>query len=403
MPDPQPQQSLPHPDGVLHEIRWNEICPWLILVKALRVTLLIRVLVLATIGVMLTQWGDAAIDRFFSEGTSLRRQTTKTAFASQFAQRDFELNQPEDDAFELVRPQSSALWQGWQWVAKPFWLLANRELSWQSSLILLLHGFWTIVVWAVFGGAIARIAALYLTRGETLGPLVALRDAVTVWPSTSGAPLIVLLATIALAVPLVLLGTLLRLNSLAVIAGLLWCFVLAWGLMLAVVLVGLLVGWPLMWACLGVERSDAFDGVSRCYAYVYQRPLHLAFFVLVAMLLGFLGEAVVAFFAAATVTLSEETLSWGVGNARLAELLGVDGQNSGTLLATRAINGWKGGLESLVDTYRLACLWPMAVGIYLLLRRLVDATEMDEVTLSEVTLSADGAQSLPTRDPTAPA
>ncbi len=389
MPDSQPPQPLAHPDGVLHEIRWKEICPWLILVKALRVTLLIRVLVLATIGVMLTQWGDAAIDRVFPGEMSSLSRTTKTAIASQFTQFNPVIDQqPKGDT--LLRPQTGAFLQGWRWVTKPFWLLANRELAWQSSLILLLHGFWTIVVWAVFGGAIARIAALYLTRDETLGPLVALRDAATVWLGTTGAPLITLLAAIGLAVPLVLLGTLLRLNSLAVVAGLLWCFVLAWGLMLAVVLVGLFFGWPLMWSCLGVERSDAFDGVSRCYAYVYQRPLQLAFYVLVAMLLAFLGEAVVYVFASATVALSEWALSWGTGNARLADLLSVDS----SLLASRAINGWKWGLESLVAAYPLACLWPMAVGIYLLLRRHVDGTEMDEVTLS------DGLRSLPTRDPT---
>ena len=386
MPEPSS-----HSEGTLHTIRWQEICPWLILVKALRVSLMLRVLMLAMVGVLLTYWGDTTIDRLFSSEMTSREGTMVPAHTSQFIQLYVVVDQPNGDS--IVRPQAGPLLQAWRWVTQPFRLLADRKISWQSSLFMLTHGFWTIGVWGIFGGAIARIAALYLTREETLGPLVALRDAATVWPSTTGAPTIVLLVATAMAVPLVLLGFLLQWNALALVAGLLWGLVLAGGLVLAVVLAGLLVGWPLMWACLGVERSDAFDGVSRCYAYVYQRPLHLLFYVLVAALLAFLGDAVVYFFASATIATSEGALSCGAGNVRLDELLNADTAQ----MANQAINGWKWGLMSLVAAYPLACLWPMAVGIYLLLRRQVDATEMDEVSLPAVSPEAH-----PTPDPTAP-
>ena len=125
----------------------------------------------------------------------------------------------------------------------------------------------------------------------------ALATVCSVWLSTLGGPLIVFLAVFALAVPLILLGALLRIELIAIVAAALWCFVLAWGFMLVVILLGLMLGWPLMWACLSVERSDAFDGVSRCYAYVYQRPLRFGFYVLVAAALGVLGDVVVQFFA----------------------------------------------------------------------------------------------------------
>ena len=380
-----------HSEGTLHTIRWQEICPWLILVKALRVTLMLRVLVLAMVGVWLTNWGDAAIQTVFPDETTSLERTMVPAITSQFIQLYIVVDHSNGDF--STRPQAGPLLQAWRWVTQPFRLLADRKISWQSSLLMVTHGLWTIGVWGIFGGAIARIAALYLTREETLGPLVALRDAATVWPSTTGAPVIALLVATAMAVPLLLLGFLLQWNALALVAGLLWCLVLAGGLVLTVVLAGLLIGWPLMWACLGVERSDAFDGVSRCYAYVYQRPLHLAFYVLIAALLAFLGDAVVYFFASATITASETALSWGAGNTRLDELLNADTDQ----LANQAVNGWKWGLMSLVVAYPLACLWPMTVGIYLLLRRQVDATEMDEVTLTAVS-----PKPLPTPDPTAP-
>jgi len=327
---------LTHPVGVLYEIRWKEICPWLILVKALRITLLIRVLVLALVGVMLTQWGSATIDGFFSLETPSLTQITDSSVVDDLPNLPLQADLPTNGVLHLA--STSPYLRGWHWVSQPFFRLADREISWQTSLILLTQGCWMMAVWAVFGGAIVRIAAISLTRGEILSPLVALRDAITVWPSTTGATIIAMLGAIALAVPLVLLGFLLRMNFMAVVAGLLWCLVLAWGLMLAVVLLGFLLGWPLMWACLGVERSDAFDGVSRCYAYVYQKPLQLTFYVLITALLAFLGEAVVYVFATASVSIAEWTLSWGTGDTRADALFGSGGNSSTAPLAVRAIS-----------------------------------------------------------------
>ena len=369
-------EPLSHPVGVLHEIRWREICPWLILVRALRVSLLVRVLVLATVGTWFAAAGTTAIERLLIDPTDTEAVTIDAA-DEPFSAIGLKL------ISKLEVPPSSPMLVSWYRLTEPFLQLSNRQQTWQSSLGWLLCGVWNIAIWAVFGGAIARIAALYLTRGETPGPITALWEAISVWTGTAGAPLIVLLFAIAVGIPLVLLGLLLRFDLVAVIAGLLWCVVLIGGLTLAAVLIGLLFGWPLMWSCQAVERSDAFDGVSRCYAYVYQRPLHLIFFLLVASVFTLLGSTAVSFVGTAAIDLTEWTVSWGAGTARAEELFasGIDTQSQ--TLAARAIAGWKQCLMSVVDSYPLACIWPMAVGMYLLLRRLIDGTEMDEVSLSD--------------------
>ncbi len=278
--------------------------------------------------------------------------------------------------------------RAWGWLTSPFVQSTSQGITWGECLVLVLSGLWAIAVWAVFGGAISRIAALYLTRGEMLGPVKALGAAISKWPGTAGGPVISLIVAAVLALPLVLTGLLLRLDLLALVVGLLWFVALCWGLMLAVVLLGLLLGWPLMWATIGVERSDAFDSVSRCYAYIYQRPLHLVFYLVVASLLGLLGELAVEYFVVAGSTLTDWTTSWGAGNERLAQLsLGeaTDGPPlSGTAsTAAMSIRFWKGMLLAIAASYPLAYLWSATVGIYLLLRRHVDSTEMDEVCLSE--------------------
>jgi len=387
MPKPQPDptsadpipagQTLAHPVGTLYEIRWSEICPWLILVKALRVTLLVRVLLLALVGMLLTQWGWTGIDRLFSiDAVAVHQFDSESLLLNQAVQ-----SHTIQRGALLLQRESGTFLHGWYWLTEPFLRLADRGLTWNSSLGFTLRGLWGIAVWGLFGGAIARTAAMYLARGETLGPLIALREAIVLWPSTVGAPLIVLLAAAAMAVPLVLLGLLIQLNFMAVLVSLLWVFVLTFGFMLAIVLLGLAIGWPLMWACLGVERSDAFDGVSRCYAYVYQKPLQMAFYVAVATLLGLVGDAVVAAFVSTAITLSEWVLSWGTGVVRADQLLTTEWQASVAPLAARAINGWTWAFMLVIKSYPLACLWPMSVGIYLLLRRHVDATEMEEISL----------------------
>ncbi len=394
-----PSQSPPPSVGTLYEIRWREVCPWLILVKALRVTLLVRVLLLALVGMLLTQWGWAGIDRLFSiDVVPASRLDDESLLLTKGVLSHSAPSSSIGRETLLLQRESGTFLHGWYWLTEPFLRLMDRGLGWQSVLDILLYGLWGIVVWGLFGGAIARIAAVYLTRGETLGVWVALRAAMTVWPGTTGAPVIVLLGGAAMAVPLVLLGLLLQMDLVAVLVGLLWGLVLAWGVMLAIVLLGFALGWPLMWACLGVERSDAFDAVSRCYAYVYQRPLQMAFYVAVATLFGFLGDAVVAVFTLASVTVSEWVLSWGMGGERAGELLTGGWQDSAVPLAARAIDGWTWAFMLILKSYPLACLWPMSVGIYLLLRRHVDATEMEEITLEEGEASAARLATLTTNE-----
>jgi hypothetical protein len=54
------------------------------------------------------------------------------------------------------------------------------------------------------------------------------------------------------------------------------------------------------------------------------------------------------------------------------------------------MQGWSVAVRGLAGAYPLACLWPFAVGIYLLMRRDVDSIELDEVTLSAAQESNPG-------------
>ena len=129
-----------------------------------------------------------------------------------------------------------------------------------------------------------------------------------------------LVAIAALAVPLWLLGLIMRANLGVVLAGLGWGFVALTGFLMALFGVGLLFSWPLMWSTIASEGSDAFDAVSRAFAYVFQRPLHYLAYAALSSLLGVLGWIVVALFCESVLLFAEWGICWGAGAQRLIDI-----------------------------------------------------------------------------------
>ena len=156
---------------------------------------------------------------------------------------------------------------------------------------------------------------------------------------------------------------------------------LAAGLLMALLLLGLLFGWPLMWATISAEGTDSFDALSRSYAYTFQRPLHYLFYAAVAGLIGWLGWILVQNFAASVVWMSYWAAGWGCGADQI-DLI-INGGNGLSSSAARAglIRFWAGCVKLLAVGYLFSYFWTAATAIYFLLRRDVDATEMDEVYL----------------------
>jgi hypothetical protein len=405
---------------VLTSVRWNELFPWLILVRAARVALMVRVIALAMVGVVLTQLGWAAIDRLVlglapeaklvrltdRQPPRLWEPTNVLVLRGPLGSAAVETSVAADGAglrrliadrlnpanlFEAVdaRRYSGPAARGWAWAMQPFSRMVASE-GWRQWVGYLLAGLWAVAVWALFGGAISRIAALYLTRGETLGPLEALSSAGAKWLSTTGAPLFCLIVIGGLAAVLSIAGFMIRLDIFAVLIGLAWIKLILAGVAIAIVGIGLFVGWPLMWSTVAVERTDAFDGISRGYAYVYQRPLHLAFYLLAICILGLLAQAAVSIFTDASLKATFWAVERGAGTARLESLLDpsvvVDGQEVQGYMAWaggKAIRFWTLAALWIAASFPLAYLWPAATGAYLLLRRLIDSTEIGEAAFDD--------------------
>jgi hypothetical protein len=435
----------------VREVAWCELFPWLLLLRSVRIALMARVLVLAALGLVATWLGwwvlseafassNDPVIRAWNQNTSLRlwANEARVPLANAWVNTSaLSAGEVFDSAREwLVRAPILI----WTYFTRPFIAMFDSKLTPIGFLFLLLCGIWELLMWGLFGGAITRIAALKFTRDEAPGLVAALRHAFAKWPSYSLPPLVALGGASLFAIQLVILGFIMRLDMLALVAALLWPFVILLGLMMAVLLIGAVVGWPLMWATVSVEGTDAFDALSRSYAYTYHRPWRLLWYVLFAMFLAVASMFVVKLFASSAIALGNWSIDWGLDNETMrtvvapgAEAVKVAppldltapdapvnieiasdaaaAEPMGRLQswARSIIRFWKSVVALLVAGYQAGFLWVAAVGIYLLLRRDIDGVQTGEVFVDQAEeygmppLADDAATGVPEVAPRAPA
>jgi hypothetical protein len=344
--------------------------------------------------------------------------------------------------FLLASGQAGVPWEAghfWDWFAKdqvpvmieplvkmvrPIIFFFDARGTALTKFYFVLVMLWTVITWAVFGGAITRIAAVQATRGEKIGAFEALRFTRKRLMSYIMAPLFPMLFMVALTVLMILFGFVVMIPLLGdFIAGFFWVGLLILGLIMAVVLVGL-VGWPLMSATISTEGTDSWEAVSRSYSYVYQKPWQYIWYGLVAICYG----AVLVFFVGFMGSLTAYLSKWGVGETPFISSAGREPsflfiyaprsfewralmlQGAVTQTGPVAENGviderlyadylktlswwnfagaglmaiWLGLLFLLIIGFGYSYFWCAGTLIYLLMRRSVDAAEMDEVYLEE--------------------
>jgi len=380
-------------DNTLRAIAWFEVFPWLRLIRVFRVSISVHALVLAAVGVLLTAVGWAFVGGvFYAESPTTKWlqpycggcpwEVVTSAVPNQpgglAPQRcEFPWKQPFPQQQGWVEGNPFVL--SWTVLTQPAWEgLSHTDTCFNAIVSLVLCGLWGTAVWALFGAAICRTAAVQLAAHEQVGAAAAVRFAVRKWPAFFAAPLFPIGGVLVAAIPVFVLGLLMRLLGLW-LGAIFWPFALVAGFLMAVLLLGLLFGWPLMWATISTEGTDSFDALSRSYAYVFQRPLHYLFYILVAGFIGWLGWIFVQNFASGIVWMSYWAAGWGTGNEVLQKLLGVGEETGG--FGPVMIRFWAGCVKLLAVGFLFSYFWSSAAGIYLLLRRDVDATETDEVFL----------------------
>ena len=365
----------------IRAVAWTEVFPWLMIFRSFSLAISMPMLALATLGVLLTPIGWLAGELVLPD------QVADVQVAPEIGARH--VWPVESRAWQRVRSTPSAIpIQGLRWTGpmqrvftdglQPFRHLFERDITWPLFAYYLIGGVWTLLIWSVLGGAMTRMAAVRLGRNEREGMFESLGFAMKRFVAYFGAPLFPLLGIVVVVVMCLPVGWLIRWDPGVLIAGLLWFFVLVGSLLMMILLLGLAVGWPLMWGVTSVEEmGDIFEATQRSYSYTFGRPLRYLFYALLALLLGSAGFLLVQVFAEGVVALGGWAVSWGAGNARLAALHAAD--TSLVLIGQTMIQLLNGLVFTVASAYRYSFFWSAVAATYLLLRRDVDQTAFDDI------------------------
>ena len=150
-----------------------------------------------------------------------------------------------------------------------------------------------LLIWGLFGGAIARIAAYEIARdGERIETAKALKFSGTKFSSFFMAPMICILGFLFFYVCNLLGGVLTKLLDLIYIGGpigaLLLPLALLSGFIMVLIGIGSFIGAPLFFPAVAAEGTDSFDAMSRGFSYVYSRPWHFVWYQGVSAVYGWI-------------------------------------------------------------------------------------------------------------------
>jgi len=155
-----------------------------------------------------------------------------------------------------------------------------------------------LAVLSVAGGAICRIAALQNAQGEKPGMTEAIRYSLKRFMSFFTAPLAPFTIIFAIGLFILLLGLLGNIPIAGeIIIGLGMPLALFAGMLIAVVLIGTVAGFNLMFPAVAYDGSDCFDSISRSFSYIYARPWRMLFYTSIAAVYGSICYTFVRFFA----------------------------------------------------------------------------------------------------------
>jgi hypothetical protein len=374
--------------GVLRRIVWRDVFPGIMLFRCFRLSIGLPVLFLATIGALLMPVGPWLAQRIFSVDNEPAMAARPSPAVGSPGDRPISTWSRD---FVARVPALTSLHNGLQGryvtLIRPFVQLFDPQASLRQFFGTLCVALWYLVVWSVCGGAITRIAVVRLGCGEQIPLRQSLRHSVTNAGWYIASPLFPLLGVALAVVPLFFLGLLMRLSIGVFVAGILWPLVLIVGLIMAVLLAGLLFGWPLMFVTISAEEAgDSFQAFSNSFSFTFQRPLAYLAYAVIALFVGSLGGMLVEGFANGVVLLNHWAISFGLGRERLNQL--AEGQLDSASLAwmgSRLITIGDQLVYAIADGYYFGFLFCAASAIYLLLRREVDQTDFDQVYLADET------------------
>ena len=270
-----------------------------------------------------------------------------------------------------------------------------KSVEWGEFVVLIVLVLGLMIIWSVFAGAVTRLTALEFARGEKKGLKDSLSFVMKKFWSYFWSPLTPILGVlffIACNVAGGLLGKIEFAGEIAVAVG----FPLAILSGFLIVFLGIvgIIGFILMFPAISSEGSDAFDAISRAYSYVLSRPLHFLSLFITIIICGTIVSFVAGYGACLVMQTSYFTVGLGMGG-KLNEIRAFIAGLSGAGDTITSLNPMSMRIAALLLMLYIVLI-KMAVGsiivafagsastiAYLIMRKDVDDTEMDDIYVEE--------------------
>lgn len=264
------------------------------------------------------------------------------------------------------------------------------ELWRQERAFTVVFGIVFILIAAVGGGALCRMAACETAGRERLRVRDAFDFSFTIWPRLVMTLILPLLIAAIVAVVLLLFGLLLA-PWLDVIGGPLYGLAVLLGFVLAFMLIGYAVGLPMLLPAVACENCDPVDAQQRAFFYLLNRPLHLLGYAVVALIGLALGYLVVALFASLMLNFTAALVGALTGNSALSGAGGLAlfdlaprspgeiHENWHNRWAAWTVAFWQRVVIDLVAAYIVSYLFSATTTMYLLMRRVCDGQDIEEI------------------------
>jgi hypothetical protein len=422
------QPSMPDEERTIESIDWRKVLPFIHLFRAFRISIHPSKLFIGLLLLLSLFVGGKALDHFWpgrdkavdGEVALYENADSLTAFQWQRAAAlpasfgvfhtffYYEVNQINGIANSVIANDwfMSADSSGPTSVSRciyrlavigPGWLFRGHPLFGALFAILLLCD------WSLFGGAIARLAAVNVARDEKVSIRQALNFSLGKFFSFASAPIIPMLIVCVVGLLISigsLLGNLPYLGPLVI--GVFFFLALLGGFVQTIWVLGTLGGFTLMYATIAVEGSDSFDAVSRSFSYVYSRPWRMLFYTTVSIGYGAITYLFVRLFIFVSLQLAHHFVSIGMfaetarhvglfptmwpsplSTGRLTYSVDYTNLNWAARLGAYCLGFWICLFVGLLGAYVISFYFTANTIIYLLIRKDLDATEMDEVYLEQ--------------------
>ena len=259
--------------------------------------------------------------------------------------------------------------------------LIEARFHWGRTSLAVAELLWIWAVWSFFGTLLCRLTALdFMGRDVSWGE--AARYCRSRVLSAFASPLLPMIGVAAFWFPCVVAGWITRIPSVGqpvVACG--WFLLWLCGVTLALLLLGLTLCWPFMVATIGVEGTDAFDGLSRSYNYLFSRPWYVIGMTLLILVMGGCTLFGVRWLAMQADYLAVMSLAAGSPDAIWQQFQPQPvGEPLLTETTVRLLHFSRGLITLGVNAFAHSFFWVAITVMFLLLRKSIDSTPLDYLT-----------------------